>query len=116
MVPYKQIYHPDHDCIHHFILRGAQDANLVFHQRGIDAIILHDNTTASALEKVVTCAGEVLFERKTSTSTKPEATLQGLPPKKDPLGPWRTKKFHLLGPSTIFIITFSQEKRQGPIK
>ena len=27
---------------------------------------------------------------------------QGLPPKKDPLGPWRTKNFHLLGPSTFF--------------
>ena len=30
---------------------------------------------ASALDKVVTSAGEVLFERKPPTSIKPEATL-----------------------------------------
>ena len=39
-----------------------------------DAWILHDNMPASALEKVVTFEGEVVFERKHPTSIKREAT------------------------------------------
>ena len=74
MVLYKQSNRPDHDCIYHFSPRRAQDANLIFHQTGSDAIILYDNMPTSALGKVVTFAGEVLFEWKPSTLTKAEAT------------------------------------------
>ena len=74
MVLHKQICRPDHDCIHCFNLRRAQDANLVFHQSSCDAIILYDTMPASALDKVVTFAREVIFERKPLTLTKPEAT------------------------------------------
>ena len=50
--------------MYHYIgLRQAQDANFIFHQSGSDAIILHDNVPANVLDKVVTFAGEVLFER-----------------------------------------------------
>ena len=58
-----------------FHLLRIQGANLVFHQSCSDAIILHNNTPASALDKVVTFASEVLFGRETHTLTKPEATL-----------------------------------------
>ena len=74
-VLYRQSNRPDHDCIYYFNLRRAQDAYLVFHQGSSDAIILNDNMRASALDKVVTFAGDVFFERKPSTFTKPEATL-----------------------------------------
>ena len=37
--------------------------------------MLYDNMLASALDKVVSFAGEVLFERKHPTLVKPEATL-----------------------------------------
>ena len=36
--------------------------------------MLFDQMLASALDKVVTFAGEVLFERKAPTLTKPQAT------------------------------------------
>ena len=75
VVLYKQSYRTDHDCIWYFNLRRVQDANLVFHQSSSDAIIVYDNLRASALDKVVTFAGDVLFVRKTQTLTKPEATL-----------------------------------------
>ena len=55
----KQSNRPDHDCIYSFILRGAQDANFVLHQSCSDALILYDNIWVSALDKVVTVAGEV---------------------------------------------------------
>ena len=55
---------PDHDCIDHFNLRRAQNANLNVHQSGSDVTFLNDNILATALDKVVTFAGEVLFERK----------------------------------------------------
>ena len=63
MVLYKQNNRPDHDCIYYFNLRRAQDANLFFHQSRSYAIILHDNLQASALDKVVTFASEVSFEK-----------------------------------------------------
>ena len=65
---------PDHDCISYFRPRNAYSAGLRFHQSGSDAF-LYDNMPASALDKVVTFAGEVLIERKFQTSIKPEATL-----------------------------------------
>ena len=75
MVLYKQSYLPDCDCICYFSLRRGQDANVVFHQSCSAEPILRDNTLASALDRVITCTGEVLFERKPPTLTKPEATL-----------------------------------------
>ena len=48
-----------------FFLRPAQDANFVLHKSCSDSMILYDNLLASALDKVVTFAVEVLFERKT---------------------------------------------------
>ena len=59
--------------VFYFNLR-RHNANRVLHQSSSDAIILHDNMSASALDKVVTFEGEVLFERKLRTLTKPEAT------------------------------------------
>ena len=67
MVMYKQSSRADHDCIYHFNLRHAQDANLVFHRSSSDAIILYDNMPASALNKVAAFAGEGLFARKSTT-------------------------------------------------
>ena len=75
MVLYKRSNRPDHDCMCNLSLRRAENANLVFHQRGSAAIILHDNMPESALDKVVTFAGDVLFEWKLPTSIKPEVTL-----------------------------------------
>ena len=75
MVLYKQTKRPNHDCISFFNLRRGQDANLVFHQSSSDAIMLYDSMPASALDKVVTFAGEVLFQRNSPTSIKPMATL-----------------------------------------
>ena len=40
------------------------------------------------------------------THLSARSELQGLRPQWDPLGPWRTKKILLLGPSTFFTITF----------
>ena len=74
MVLYKQSNRPHHDGISYFDLRRTQDANLALRQGGSHAIILHDNMPASALDKMVTFAGAVLFERKPPTSIKPEAT------------------------------------------
>ena len=74
MVVHKQNNGPDHDCISYFNLRRAQDGNLVFHESSSDAIILYDNMSESALDKVVASASEVSFERKTPTSIKPEVT------------------------------------------
>ena len=51
-------------CIYHFNLRRAQDTNLEFHQRGSDATVVYNNMPASALDKVVTFAVDVLCERK----------------------------------------------------
>ena len=45
--------------------------------------------------------------------TRKETRIQGVPPKQDRPGPWRTNKFHLIGPST-FLSLFLREKRQGP--
>ena len=73
MVLYKHSNRPNHDCIYYFNLRRAQNANMVFHQSSTDAIILFENMPASVLDKVVTFAGEVLYERKSTTSIKPEA-------------------------------------------
>ena len=58
-------------------LRRAQSANLRIYQSSSDAIILYDTMPASAPDKVVTFAGEVVFERAFSclpTSIKPRAT------------------------------------------
>ena len=66
MVLYKQSNRPDHDCVYCFNLRRAQDANLVFHRSCSVPIILYDNMVASALDMVVTFAGEVLFQREGS--------------------------------------------------
>ena len=56
-------------------LRRAQGEKLVFFiKNSSEATILYDNLPASALDKVVTFAGEVLFERKHPTSIKSEAT------------------------------------------
>ena len=63
MVLYRQSYRPDHDCVYYFNLRRAQDTNFVFHQSISDAIFVCDNMPASALDKVVTFAGEVWLER-----------------------------------------------------
>ena len=41
----------------------------------VTRLFFYDNMSASALDKVVTFADEVMFERKPPTSTKPEATL-----------------------------------------
>ena len=76
MVLYKQSYRPDHVCISYFNLRRAQDAHLVFHQSSTYSIILNDNMRASALDIVVTFAGEILFERKPPTLTKSEDVLK----------------------------------------
>ena len=51
-------------CIYHFNLRRAQGTNLEFHQRGSDATVVYNNMPASALDKIVTFAVEVLCERK----------------------------------------------------
>ena len=75
MVLYKQSNRPDHNCICYFSLRRAHAAKEVFHQSSSDAIVLYDNMRANALDKVLTYAGEVLFERKPWTLTKPEAIL-----------------------------------------
>ena len=75
MVVYQWSNRPDHDCVYCVNLRRAQDANLVFRQRCSDAINFYDNMPASALDNLVTFADEVMFERNTPTSTKPEATL-----------------------------------------
>ena len=61
MVLHKHSNRADHDCIYYFNLRRAQKANLVFHPSCSDALVLCDNMPASALDKVVTFAGEVLF-------------------------------------------------------
>ena len=45
----------------------------VFHQGSSEAIILYDHMPVSALNKVVTFAGKVLFERHSPTSIKPDA-------------------------------------------
>ena len=74
MVLYKHSNRQAQDCICYFNLR-RENANLAFHHSSTDAFILYDSMTASALDIVVTCAGEVLFERNLSTSIKPEATL-----------------------------------------
>ena len=47
----------------------------LFHQSSSNAVNLHDNMLASALDKVATFADEVLFERKLPTSITREATL-----------------------------------------
>ena len=60
--------------IDYFNLRRAQNAKLIFHQGRSGAFILYDKMRATALDKVVTFAGEVLFERKHPTSIKQEAT------------------------------------------
>ena len=73
MVLYNHGNRPDHDCIDYFNLRLAQNANLIFHPSGSDAIILYDNMSVSALDNVDTFAGEVLFERKSPTATMQEA-------------------------------------------
>ena len=44
----------------YFSIRRTQDANLVFHQSS-DAIIWYDKMLGNALDKAITCAGEVLF-------------------------------------------------------
>ena len=41
----------------------------------VTRLFLHNNMSASALDKVVTFSGDVLLERKTTTLTKLEATL-----------------------------------------
>ena len=51
-----------------------ENVNLVLHQRNSDAIILYDNLPANASDRVVTFAGDVLFEMKPATSIKREAT------------------------------------------
>ena len=71
---YKHSNRPDHDCIQYFNPRRVRKRKSVLHQSGSDAIILYDNMPASALDKVVTFAGEVLFERNPPTSIKPAAT------------------------------------------
>ena len=63
MVLCKHSYRPGHDCIYHLNQRLAQTINLVFHQSISDATILRDNVPASALDKVVTFAGEVSCEQ-----------------------------------------------------
>ena len=55
-------------------LRRAQNAYVVFHQNSSDAIILHDNMLASALDKVDTFAGEVVLEKISSTAIMQKAT------------------------------------------
>ena len=75
IVLWKQCNRTDHDCMYYFNLRRAQSANLVFHESCSDAIVLSDNMPASALDKVATFAGEVLFGRKPQTLNKAEATL-----------------------------------------
>ena len=67
MVLYKKSKRPDHYSIYYFNFRRAQDANLVFHQRSNDAIVLYDNMLASALDNVM--------QVKPTTLTKLEATL-----------------------------------------
>ena len=55
-------------CTSKVIAQGrAQGANLVFHQRSSDAIIVYDNMPAIARNNIVTLAGEVLFERESPT-------------------------------------------------
>ena len=63
MVLFNHSNRPDHDCVYHLNLRRAQDASLLFHPRGSDAITIDDNLPPSELDKVDTCVGEVLFER-----------------------------------------------------
>ena len=70
MVLYKQSYRPDHGCI----FLSIYDANLVFHQRSNDALLLCNNMFATALDKMVTFSHGLLFEKKPTTSTKPEST------------------------------------------
>ena len=67
MVLYKQSNRPYHDCI------VLTTQILVFDQSGSDVICLYDHVSARALDKVVTLAGEVVFERKAPSSIKPEA-------------------------------------------
>ena len=58
-----------------FVVLTAQICDFI--KVAVTLFILHDNMPASAMGKVVTFAGEVLFERKRPTSIKPEATLAG---------------------------------------
>ena len=48
--------------------------NWYFIKVSIDTIVLYDNMPASALNSVVTSAGDVLSQRKRPASIKPEAT------------------------------------------
>ena len=48
--------------------------NWHFIKVAVTRLFLYDNMPPSALDKVVTFAGEVAFERKPPTSIKPEAT------------------------------------------
>ena len=45
--------------------------NLAFHQSCSDAIVFRDKMRTTILDKVVTFAGEVLFEREHPTSIQP---------------------------------------------
>ena len=69
MVLHKQSNRLDHDCIYYFNLRRTQDAHLDFHQSSSDAIVLHNNTPASALDNVVTFVGEVFSVRNHRLTT-----------------------------------------------
>ena len=66
----NQEWCPDHDCICYFNQRLAQKAYLVFHKSSSDAVVVYDKIPASAL----TFTGEDLFERKSPSATKQEAT------------------------------------------
>ena len=74
-VLYKTSNRPDRDCIKNSTRRRAQSAYLQFHPSSSDAIVFYEKMPTSALDKVVTFAGEDLVDRKTPTSIKPEATL-----------------------------------------
>ena len=45
------------------------------HQSSSDAFVVYDSLLARALDVVETFAGEVLFDKKRPTSTKPDAIL-----------------------------------------
>ena len=66
MVLHKHSNRPDQDCTYDFNLRLSQNANLVFHPSGSEAIILYDKMPASALDKVVTFVGGVFCSKGTS--------------------------------------------------
>ena len=65
-------------CTHYFNQRLAQNANLVFHQSGSDAIVLYDKMPANALRNFPDCnhagGGSLRADRRKHTRTSRDTT------------------------------------------